>query len=56
MNLLQYVPGDSFLHKLNPVTKLFAAFLYGVACIVTQSVWVEIVLIMLMLAISTLAG
>ena len=26
MNLLNYVPGDSFLHRLNPVTKLAAAF------------------------------
>ena len=38
MNLLDYVPGTSFLHKLNPVTKLAAAFLYGVICIVTDSV------------------
>ena len=51
MNLLNYVPGDSFLHRLNPVTKLAAAFLYGVVCIVTDSVWMELLWIGLMLLI-----
>ena len=35
MNLLQYLPGDSFLHRLNPVTKLLAAFLFGIAAIIS---------------------
>lgn len=56
MNLLNYVPGDSFLHRLNPVTKLTAAFLYGVVCIVTDSVWMELLWIGLMLLICCLAG
>ena len=56
MNLLNYVPGDSFLHRLNPVTKLAAAFLYGVVCIVTDSVWMELLWIGLMLLICCLAG
>ncbi len=56
MNLLDYVPGDSFLHKLNPVTKLFAAFLYGIACIMSNSIVMELALIALMLIISAAAG
>ena len=56
MNLLDYVPGTSFLHKLNPVTKLAAAFLYGVICIVTDSVMMELFWILLMLLICSLAG
>ncbi len=55
MNLLDYVPGDSFLHKLNPVTKLIAAFLYGIACILSRSILVELFLIFLMLIICTIA-
>lgn len=56
MNLLNYVPGNSFLHRLNPITKLAAAFLYGLACILCGSVIMEIVLIILMLLISASAG
>ncbi len=56
MNLLDYVPGDSFLHKLNPVTKLAAAFLYGIACILSNNVLMEAALIVLMILISSLAG
>ncbi len=32
---LEYVPGNSFLHKMNPVSKLAAAFLLVIACFVT---------------------
>ena len=42
MNLLNYVPGDSFLHKLNPVTKLAAAFMYGIAAILCENVFAEV--------------
>lgn len=34
---LEYVPGNSFLHSLNPVAKLIAAFLLVIACFVTSS-------------------
>ncbi len=56
MNLLDYVPGNSFLHKLNPVTKLAAAFLYGIACIMCRSIVMELILIALMLVICVAAG
>ncbi|MCI5936715.1 MAG: energy-coupling factor transporter transmembrane protein EcfT [Eubacterium sp.] len=56
MNLLQYVPGDSFLHRLNPVTKLFAAFIYGIACVISNNTWLEVGYIVLMIIISAFAG
>lgn len=56
MNLLQYQPGHSFLHRLNPVTKLLAVFLYCAACIISDSILAELGLIMLMLLICTFAG
>ncbi len=34
---LEYVPGNSFLHKMNPVSKLAAAFLLVIACFVTSN-------------------
>lgn len=55
MNLLNYVPGNSYLHKLNPVTKLLAAFMYGIAAIICNNVFAEIGFIILMLLISASA-
>ena len=34
---LEYVPGDSLLHRLNPVAKLGAAALFAVACFCSGS-------------------
>ena len=34
---LEYVPGDSFLHKMNPVAKLLVSFIIVIACCVTKS-------------------
>ncbi|MCR5771725.1 MAG: energy-coupling factor transporter transmembrane protein EcfT [Butyrivibrio sp.] len=56
MNLLNYVPGNSFLHKLNPVTKLVAAFMYGIAAIICNNVYAEVGFIVLMILISATAG
>ncbi len=56
MNLLDYVPGNSILHRLNLVTKLFAAILYGFICLLCGNVVLEIALILLMILISSFAG
>ena len=45
---LEYVPGDSLLHRLNPVTKIAFAVLFAIACFCTSNVIVLVV----MLAIS----
>ena len=36
-HFLEYVPGDSFLHKMNPVAKLACAFLLCVAYMVDST-------------------
>lgn len=56
MNLLNYVSGDSCLHKLNPITKLLIAFLYGIACILCNNVFGEIAFIIFMIFVSYLSG
>ena len=56
MNLLQYLPGNSILHRLNPVAKLAAAFLLGICAIVSQSVIFTTLLIVLLLGICFACG
>lgn len=34
---LEYVPGDSFLHRMNPVAKLICALMISVACFCTSN-------------------
>ena len=33
---LEYVPGESFLHRMNPCVKLIGAVLIAIACFVTK--------------------
>lgn len=35
---LEYVPGDSFLHRMNPVAKLICALMISVACFCTSNI------------------
>ena len=37
--VLGYVPGESFFHKLHPITKIIWAVLTGVLCFICQNVW-----------------
>ena len=37
--VLRYVSGESFFHKLHPVTKIIWAVLTGVLCFICQNVW-----------------
>lgn len=34
-HFLEYVPGDSFLHRMNPTAKLLCALMISIACFVT---------------------
>ncbi len=46
-HFLEYVPGNSFLHRMNPVAKLFCALLLSIACFVTNSlVFIALVLVL----------
>ncbi|MBQ9068005.1 MAG: energy-coupling factor transporter transmembrane protein EcfT [Eggerthellaceae bacterium] len=35
---LEYAPGDSFLHRLNPVVKLLCALAFAIACFLSHNV------------------
>ena len=56
MNLLQYLPGNSILHRLNPVAKLAAAFLLGICAIVSNSVLFTTGLLILLLGLCFACG
>ena len=38
-NLFQYVPGNSLIHRLNPVTKIFLTIVICAAAIITNQLW-----------------
>ena len=44
---LEYVPGDSLLHRMNPVAKLAAAFLLVIACFATSNLALLVLVIVL---------
>ncbi len=53
---LDYVPGNSFLHKLNPLTKLVLALMICVACFISENHILLVAIILLNLAIAKAAG
>jgi energy-coupling factor transport system permease protein len=54
--LLQYQPGDSFFHRLNPLTKLLLALLLCASCFVSDSILFILAIIALNLLIARLSG
>ena len=55
-NLFQYVPGDSLVHRLNPITKLLLTIVICIAAFVTNSLVILLLLLLLDLAIGFVAG
>ncbi len=53
---LEYVPGDSFLHRMNPVAKLAAAILVVAACFTAQSFALLGVIVVLDLGLAAMCG
>ena len=53
---LEYVPGNSFLHKMNPVAKLLASFVIVIACFTTSSFVVLGIILVLDVALATSCG
>lgn len=49
---LEYVPGESFLHRMNPVAKLGAAFLLAIVCFATSNFAVLAVVLALDIALA----
>lgn len=54
--LFQYVPGDSVIHRLNPVTKIFLSIVICAAAIVTDKLWFLGALLVVDLLIGVIAG
>ncbi len=54
--LFQYVPGNSVIHRLNPVTKIFLSIVICAAAIVTDKLWFLCALLVLDLLIGVIAG
>lgn len=53
---LDYVPGNSLLHRLNPLTKLLISLLLCVSCFLTNSHWAVLGIIGVNLTLAALAG
>lgn len=53
---LEYVPGDSFLHNMNPVAKLLASLLIIFACFVTPSFILLVVILAAGFALAASCG
>lgn len=54
--LFQYVPGNSVIHRLNPVTKVFLSIVICAAAIVTDKLWFLGALLVVDLLIGVIAG
>lgn len=52
----QYVPGDSLIHRLNPITKLLLTLVICAAAFVTNSLYILLGLLAVDLAIGIIAG
>ena len=55
-DLFQYTPGDSLIHRLNPITKLLLTVVICIAAFVTNSLVILLVLLAADLAIGLIAG
>ena len=53
---LEYVPGDSFIHTMNPVAKLAFALLVSIACFVSGSIVFLVAMVVLGFALAGVCG
>lgn len=53
---LEYVPGDSFLHLMNPVAKLVCALLISIACFCTSNFVLLVLILVLDFALAASCG
>lgn len=54
--LLDYIPGDSVFHKMNPVTKLFFAFVICICCFISSNAYFLVGLLVLDVVIGLMCG
>ena len=55
-NLFQYVPGNSLIHRLNPVAKLFLTLIICIAAFVTNRLLFLLALLLIDILIGVIAG
>lgn len=53
---LSYISGDSNLHKLNPITKIFCAFIICASCFICAKQYLLVLLILLSVVLGFSAG
>ncbi|MGN0564081.1 MAG: energy-coupling factor transporter transmembrane component T family protein [Candidatus Heritagella sp.] len=55
-NILEFVPGHSFLHRLNPITKIVLAFLFSIASLLSNNLFIQLGLLLLLLGVAFFSG
>ena len=55
-NLFQYVPGDSVIHRMNPVTKIFLTIVICIAAFISGNLFYLAALLAVDLMIGFVAG
>ena len=55
-NILEFVPGDSFLHRLNPITKIVLAFLFCICSLLSNNLLIQVGLLAFLMIIAFAAG
>ena len=55
-HFLEYVPGESLLHRMNPIAKLGFSFIFAVACFCTSNIWFLLGMLALAVAIAVSCG
>ncbi len=53
---LEYVPGDSLLHRLNPVAKVLFAALFAIACFCTSNLVLLVIMLAAAIALAASCG
>ena len=55
-SFLEYVPGNSLLHRMNPMAKLIGSLIFAVACFCTQNIVVLLVYLVAAFALAASCG
>ncbi|NLM96216.1 MAG: energy-coupling factor transporter transmembrane protein EcfT [Halanaerobiaceae bacterium] len=55
-SFFDYIPGNSFLHRLNPLSRIFLSFMISIACFSSKSHLFLLLMILLNLVLAALAG
>ena len=56
MKFLEYVPGDTLMHRLNPTAKFISALIFAIACFCTNNLIFLVAMLVIGLALAASAG